>query len=142
MEKQGSTCLRVPAMATLGVMWALVTFAAIALWQKAPPFIDVSYGTGHQPFELLGMFLSLLILGFATFYVWNRNQRDPKSIATVGLWVLPVLAAVHQVSEHAKPSWDWKCYVGGAEALMAGSSPYGDCYLYPPLVAQVIPRGR
>ena len=138
MENQGTTCLRVPAMATLGAMWALVTFAAIALWQKAPPFIDASYGSGHQPFELLGMFLSLLILGFATFYVWNRNQREPKSIATVGLWVLPVFAAVHQVSEYATPSWDWKCYVGGAEALMTGSSPYVDCYLYPPLVAQVM----
>ena len=64
--------------------------------------------------------------------------RDATTVAVLGASLLPVFSAIHQVSEYAKPSWDWKCYVGGAEAVLAGSTPYADCYLYPPLVAEAM----
>jgi len=136
MEPLGSTPLHARTMGALGLGWAVVTVAAIALWQKAPAFVDASYGTAHQPFELLGMFLSLMALGFAVVWMWARTDRDATTVGILVLWLLPVFGAIHQISEYAKPSWDWKCYVGGAEAVMAGVSPYKDCYLYPPFVAE------
>ena len=124
-------------MLTVACLWAIGTVGALALWQWAPPFIDATYGIGHQPFELLGMFLSLVAVGTVAWLVRGENPSDGKRWASALLWLLPVLAAIHQVSEYATPSWDWKCYVGGAEALLAGGTPYADCYLYPPLLAQL-----
>lgn len=136
MEPLGSTPLHARAMAAIGLCWAVLTVAAIALWQKAPAFVDATYGGSHQPFELLGMFLSLMAVGFAVAWMGARTERDAATVGVIGLAVLPVFNAIHQVSEYATPSWDWKCYVGGAEAVLAGTSPYTDCYLYPPFVAE------
>ena len=131
MDTADSPALNGRAMAAVGCCWLLATIAAIALWQKAPAFIDASYGSAHQPFELLGMFLSAVTVGASVVWLWARSERDAATVAVLGASLLPVFAAIHQVSEHAKPSWDWKCYVGGAEAVLAGSTPYADCYLYP-----------
>lgn len=138
MNKPGTSCLKTSTMGAVAIAWALATVGALALWQKAPPFIDASYGVGHQPFELLGLFLSLIALAVGWSLLPKGERNDAGSVVTVMLWLLPVFAAIHQVSEYATPSWDWKCYVGGAEALIAGTSPYNECYLYPPLVAQVM----
>ena len=138
MDTGGSPALNGRAMVAVGCCWMVATIAAVALWQKAPAFIDASYGSAHQPFELLGMFLSAVTVGTAVVWLWARPERDATTVAVLGASLLPVFAAIHQVSEHAKPSWDWKCYVGGAEAVLAGSTPYADCYLYPPLVAEAM----
>jgi hypothetical protein len=137
MDRPGCSCLNIPLMFTVACLWLLGTVGALALWQWAPPFIDSSYGIGHQPFELLGMFLSILAVGTVLWLARGEASPDGKHWASALLWLLPVLAAIHQVSEYGKPSWDWKCYVGGAEALLAGGMPYADCYLYPPLLAQL-----
>jgi len=137
MDRPGCSCLNIPSMLTVVCLWAIGTVGALALWQWSPPFIDATYGIGHQPFELLGMFLSMLAVGTVLWVGRREDNPDGKHWAGALLWLLPVLAAIHQVSEYATPSWDWKCYVGGAEALLGGSTPYADCYLYPPLLAQL-----
>jgi hypothetical protein len=119
-------------------LWCAATIAPLALWQWAPPFIDSTYGGGHQPFELLGLFLSLSALLTAAWHVRRVDAEDAEAWLVAVLWLLPVLAVIQQVTEHAQPSWDWKCYVGAADALRAGLSPYTDCYLYPPLFAQLL----
>ena len=122
-------------MLGVGVIWLLATLSALLLWQWAPVFIDASYGTGHQVFELLGMTLSIGAVVCVAVFVRPRSATD---WMVAGLWLAPVMAVIHQVSEYATPSWDWRCYVGGALAIAEGSSPYSDCYIYPPGLAQVL----
>jgi hypothetical protein len=129
MKEPGRDCLPVPLMLGVALMWLLATLSAVLLWHWAPPIIDASYGTGHQPFEILGLTLSIAAIGSVALFV---KRRTPNDWIVSGLWLLPVMAVIHQVSEYATPSWDWRCYVGAAEAVAAGLSPYSDCYIYPP----------
>jgi len=138
MEREGCSCLPVRALVVIAAAWVLATVTPLVLWRWGPAFIDSTYGGGHQPFELLGLFLSLLALGTVGWILRGVDRTQPRVWLTAILWLLPVLMATQQVAEHAQPSWDWKCYVGAADALMAGASPYSDCYIYPPAFAQIL----
>ena len=138
MKKEGRSCLPMRTFAVIALLWVAATTIPLALWRWSPPFIDSTYGGGHQPFELLGLSLSLLALGVVWWLMRGADRSDPKVWLKAVFWVLPVLFATQYVAEHAQPSWDWKCYVGAADALRDGLTPYADCYIYPPLFAQTL----
>ena len=117
MESNGRTCLPMGTFGVIFLLWGLATTLPLVLWRWNPPFVDSTYGGGHQPFELLGMSLVLLTLGLMWWILRDRDHQDPKVWLLGVLWILPVLFATQYVAEHAQPSWDWKCYVGAADAL-------------------------
>ena len=76
MKREGCSPLPIVALSIVGLLWVLVTGIPLLLWRLSPPFIDSTYGGGHQPFELLGLFLSVLALGTAG---WLAHRKKPDS---------------------------------------------------------------
>jgi hypothetical protein len=120
----------------------IITGLPLLLWRWRPAVIRYTYSQDYQAFELFGFSASaalFLLAGLKLRQYRVRQQRPP--LAEVSLWLIPLLLLFHYlslISEYAIRSWDYDCYEVAAAALLVGDNPYGVCYLYPPLLAQVM----
>ena len=76
MQREGIAPLPMVTLLIAGLLWLPATGVPLMLWRLSPPFIDSTYGGGHQPFELLGMSLSLLALGMAGWWVIRSKPSE------------------------------------------------------------------
>lgn len=120
----------------------------VILWQLKLSFIARTYDGSvpgmidSQPFELFGLFISLLLV-VATCL--NVRKQEKKTLETLTPIVLPLLVSLQLLfilleDSHPK-SGDYLCYENAAQAVVNGLNPYTvylKCYLYPPLQAQVL----
>lgn len=118
----------------------VISGVPLLLWWWQPAFIRFTYSQDYQLFELFGFTASagLLLLGALKLRQYRTQRRKP-SLAEVALWLLPLLLLFHFLSlitEYAFQAWDYGCYEAAAAAVLASNNPYGQCYLYPPLLAQ------
>jgi hypothetical protein len=114
---------------------AAAVAAPLVLTLSGTPLAESSYGEKYQVFELLGFSASVLLLAVAT--VAYRRRRPVLAADLVPL-VVPLLLAFAFLSlftEFSRRSWDYGCYQDAAQAVLDGRSPYGSCYIYPPLPA-------
>ncbi|MFH1463949.1 MAG: glycosyltransferase 87 family protein [Pseudomonadota bacterium] len=123
-------------LAALG--WVLAVVFSLLGWQLAGRCVGSTYGADYVPFELLGGALGALVLGLAALWLRGREVRDAATLAPLAVVVAACLQVVFLVSEYSQASWDWRCYVQAAWAVGAGAEPYQDCYLYPPLLAELL----
>ena len=135
------------ALLAIGVLAVPLALAPLEL-----PTLSFSYGPLYQPFELMGLLAAIAALGMAAV-AWRRGARQAGQAGSDGLetpaaaWtraapLLSTLAVtlftIGIVSEFSTPSLDWGCYWEAAQAVVAGETPYGRCYIYPPLLAQIL----
>src|SRR5438270_35454 len=116
---------------------ACVAAAALAfhLAQGDRPFVFWTYNRDSQPFELLGLFGGLVLVGATWLRARRRTLDDALPALVTGAIGMVWLG---YVAENWEQSYDWRCYRAAGEALVAGGDAYGGCYLYPPLLAQVL----
>lgn len=129
---------------------SLVFFAVVLpviIWQLKVPIISRTYDGSvpgmldSQPFELFGLFISLVLI----FAAWsNVNKQEKKTLKNLIPIILPLLVSLQilffliehgylQGSDYAL------CYEKAAQAIVKGVNPYSvKCFLYPPLQAQVL----
>jgi hypothetical protein len=111
----------------------------IAQWN--PPIIAFTYRRTHQLFELFGLIVTLVILGWAGRELRHRDTRSLEQVLPV---ILPALTSLHALflyTEYYYKSGDYGCYEDAAKAVVAGVDPYrtgSACYMYPPLFAQAM----
>jgi hypothetical protein len=120
----------------------------LIIWSLRLPIIESTYDGSApqtlttQPFEVFG-FLITVLLGVTT---WLRITALPRkkleALIPVVLPLLVFLSLLYTQNEafHAKSS-DYLCYENAATSILAGSNPYQgtpSCYLYPPLLAQML----
>lgn len=129
------------AMLAAVLAGVVVLVVPLAVWPLELPTISNTYGRSYEPFELMGFGAGALTVAWAALAVRRRQeagQATPADLAPVVAMALTVLYAIGFVSEFSQPSWDWGCYRDAGIAVVQGESPYGRCYIYPPLLAQVL----
>ncbi len=119
--------------------WALAMLIPPLAWQHRGWWLNDTYGQDYLPFELMGISLSVAVLGLLLAW-WRRaaSPRGPEALAPMFLFMVVLLHYVQIITEYSQPSWDWKCYLKAAMAWSQGGDPFGGCYIYPPLFAQVL----
>lgn len=138
----------------LNPLYSLSLIVAIILplviWRLKLPIVQATYpyegrppGTlESQPFELFGFFITIVLVATT----WLKFIQQPRrNLATVVPIVLPLLVCLNllfiQVETFQVRSSDFMCYENAARSILAGSNPYigtPSCYVYPPLLAQVL----
>ncbi|MBZ0272960.1 glycosyltransferase 87 family protein [bacterium] len=126
---RAATLLAAAALAAVAIL------APLKLASVDTTLISDSYGKANVPFELFGFFGALAVLAAASFS-W-RDRRPRTTADSLPILVPAALAFIYLpiFSEFSAPSFDFLCYQRAAAAVLDLRSPYGDCYLYPPLVA-------
>lgn len=134
------------------ILYAMAVLLAvvlpIVLWPLNLSFISRTYDgnvldmVDTEPFELFGLFISILLIAFT----WSKLGRSKKfKLNSFILVILPLLVSLNllwiliDLSYH-KAS-DYLCYENAARSILNGLNPYlaePKCYLYPPLPAQVL----
>ena len=107
------------------------------IWISESPLALASYGTAHIPFELLGFACILPLAILMTLRFWKKKI----TISEAAPWLLALVTTsfwVAYINEHAQSIWDYKCYTEAADALMQGSNLFTHCYIYPPMIAQIL----
>lgn len=130
-----STLARTRLVALCLAALAVAVAVPLVLTFSGTPLAESSYGEKYQIFELLGFSGSLLVLAFAVLAY--RRLRPVETLDHLPL-AIPVLLAFTFLSlftEFSRRSWDYGCYQDAGQALLDGQSPYGSCYIYPPLPA-------
>ncbi len=115
-----------------------ITILPLLLWRWNPVFIRNTYGEAYEPFELFGFWAATAVLGHT---IWSLRREKPPTWPRLLPILIPAGLLLHflnLITEYSIPSWDYNCYQSAASALLAGSNPYADCYLYPPLLAETI----
>lgn len=128
-----------PFFLLYGVIAALAAVIPVGVWTSSSPLVGSTYSQEHQLFELFGFTASVAILLIA-YVQW---KREPTRTADDFLfWVVPLLVNfffLTLIAEYSTRSWDYRCYEKAARTLLAGANPYQEnCYLYPPLLAQLM----
>lgn len=118
----------------------MAVFLPLALANFQTPLVNFTYGPASLPFELFGFSASLWLGLLALLRL--RGKKTPQDFL---LGILPVLVGFTFLTiipelSYLK-SWDYACYEQAARAISDGISPYNGCYLYPPLLAQVLSFG-
>ncbi|MFB2839400.1 glycosyltransferase family 87 protein [Floridanema evergladense] len=120
----------------------------IILWPLNLSFISRTYDgsvpgmVDTEPFELFGLFISILLITFTSLQLKISNTLNLKSFILV---ILPLLVSLNILwliieTSYLKAS-DYLCYENAARSIVNGLNPYlaePRCYLYPPLPAQVL----
>ena len=102
------------------------------------PWISNTYGDSLVSFELFGLTGSIFLIILA---LWRL--RGVKTIIDASQALLPVLTLflfltiIPELSITGF-SWDFQCYFKATNALLLGNDLYTKCYIYPPLVAQIL----
>lgn len=110
----------------------------VVLWILDLPLILYSWGRYYQVFELFGL-CGALWLGAVAFVEWRRlNGTFLDRLVLVGLPLAVCLHYLSFVADYSARSGDYLCYEAAAKAILDGANPYGKCYFYPPLAAQVM----
>ena len=116
----------------------LITFLPLLLWRWNPVFIRNTYGEAYEPFEIFGFWAALAVLGCT---IWRLKKGKTLTWPHILPILVPAGLFLHYlnlITEFSIPSWDYRCYESAASALLAGNNPYSDCYLYPPLLSEII----
>ncbi len=123
-------------MALAVAIAAVAVALPLVIWPTEALTLGSTYGRSYQPFELMALIGGLGVLGLGAHWI---RQRTSLTEAAPGLALMLIcLSATSIVSEYSQPSWDWGCYAEAGKAVLADTSPYGGCYIYPPLFAQVL----
>lgn len=136
----------------LSVFYVLSVLAAIILpliiWKFNLSIVARTYDGSvpgmldSQPFEVFGLFISVVL----TTITWLQVQQRPKrTLTTLIPIILPLLVVLNLLfviieTSHVKSS-DYMCYENAARAIINGVNPYTvspQCYIYPPLLAQLL----
>ncbi len=116
----------------------LAVIVPVVLWVLDLPLILYSWGRYYQVFELFG-FCGAIWLGALALVEWRRlNGTFLDRLVLVGLPLAVCLHYLSFVADYSARSGDYLCYEAAAKAVLEGANPYGKCYFYPPLVAQVM----
>jgi hypothetical protein len=120
---------------------ATAVLLPILLWLVDLPFIFNTYGRSAELFELFTFFASvgLLMVAFVTL----RPRRHLPLLRLLPFLLFLVVACHFLIvlNESPQKSWDYQCYETAATAVLQGDNLYDGCYLYPPLLAQVMAAG-
>lgn len=137
----GEAPLPLARMLLAAALGLLVLVAPLALWPLELPTLAHTYGRSYQPFELMAWGAAVVALGFAGAHLRTllaEGRLTIRAAAPTIATLVVTLYGVGVVGEFSQESWDWGCYRDGALAVVEGGTPYGRCYIYPPLLAQVL----
>ena len=128
--------------------WIVAIVLPLIMWCLKLPIVESTYDGSapntidSQPFELFGFFITIVLV-FTTHLKFVQQPR--KTISKVIPIILPLLVYLNllfiQVETFEIKSSDFMCYETAARSILAGANPYAgtsSCYLYPPLLAQVL----
>lgn len=110
----------------------------LILDQLPLPIFSNTYGKYYQVFEYFGFSTGLVLI---LNIIWEIRKIKPQEWEGYFRIIIPFGVAFFYlifISEYSIQAWDYSCYVKAAEGILAGANVYGDCYLYPPLIAQVL----
>lgn len=117
------------------LLWALSALLPILLWRWQPAWIGYTRDE-NQLYELFAFFATLSTLGIAAWELKRRRVEGWRGKLKI---LVPAAVALHFLfifSEYSFKSWDYRRYEIAAQAVKEGGDPYGQGYLYPPLLAQ------
>lgn len=117
---------------------AVISLLPLLLWQWNPVFIRSTYGEAYQPFELFGFWGAAAVLGRTLWLLWTVKPLTWPRVLPILVPAAILLHFLGLISEYSTPAWDYNCYQSAAAAILAQSSPYSGCYLYPPLLAEIL----
>ena len=134
---KGNFAAMKPAPAVL--FWAAAIVVPIVLWSAGGPYINFTYSEDYEPFELFGMTASVVLL-LGVMVAWRRarpaNLQEAVPVILPTLVYFGILILISELS--LMKSWDYDCYECAAISIIQGKPIYGEGYIYPPLVAQVL----
>lgn len=143
---RGFKLILIPLIYTLTTL--IVIVSPVIVWQLKVSIIARTYGDSasgmidSQPFELFGLFASVLLVAAAWLNVRKQNKINLKTSAPTILALIVSLQLLFVLLEDSHPkSSDYLCYENAAQAVVNTINPYIvylKCYLYPPLQAQVL----
>lgn len=137
----GGAPLPLPKMLLAAALGLVVLVLPLALWPLELPTLAHTYGRTYQPFELMAWGAAVVALGFAAAHVRALQAEGRLTLRAAAPALATLVVTLHGVGvvgEFSQESWDWGCYRDGAAAVLQGGTPYGRCYIYPPLLAQVL----
>ncbi|MEC7946639.1 MAG: glycosyltransferase family 87 protein [Myxococcota bacterium] len=124
-----------------GVLGLVVLVVPLAVWPLQLPTLAHTYGRSYQPFELMAWGAAVVALGLMAQRaraLQASGQLELRRLAPALATLAVTFYAAGVVGEFSQESWDWGCYRDGAAAVLEGGTPYGRCYIYPPLLAQLL----
>jgi Glycosyltransferase family 87 len=135
-----------PLIYIFSVLLAVVL--PVVIWQLNVPIIartnegNLPGTIDSQPFELFGLFISVLLAIAAWLNIKKQKRRNLITIAPIILALLVSLEILFVIIEELHPKGpDYLCYEHAAQAVLSHLNPYTvyfKCYLYPPLLAQIL----
>jgi Glycosyltransferase family 87 len=134
----------------------LISIIAIGLpliiWYLKLPIIESTYGNSpntidSQPFELFGLLITIIMVACTYRRIINPPRNTLSKIVSIIPIVLPLFVLLNllfiQIETFQVESVDFMCYEMAAKAILNNTNPYTGnppCYLYPPLLAQILVR--
>lgn len=99
-------------------------------------FIGNTYGVGSEPFELLGLFVTLAVLTY-WFVVLRREDKSLDTVVPPLVVGAIVLHFLYVYVNYTAMTYDYTSYEAAARNMTTDADPYDRThYLYPPLLAQ------
>ena len=94
----------------------------------------------NQIYELFGFCSTLSILIIAAFEYRKKLKASLEEKILIAAFVLIAFHFLFLLTEYSFKSWDYRRYELAAQSIRAGENPYGEGYLYPPLLAQIMAK--
>jgi hypothetical protein len=110
----------------------------VCVWRLSLISSPDSYRLLPQVFKIFALCASAAIALAAFVELGRKRDIPPDRVISIVLGILLSSFFLASISADASRSYDYGCYEGAAHAIVRGQNPYRDCYLYPPLVAQVM----
>ena len=140
-DESVETALPLSRMVLAFILGLVVLVVPLAVWPLELPTLAHTYGRTYQPFELMSWGAAVVALGFMAWQVrslQSDGRLTVRAIAPALATLVVTLYGIGVIGEYSQESWDWGCYRDGAAAVLEGGTPYGRCYIYPPLLAQIL----
>lgn len=121
-----------------GLLSLLATALPLRTWISELPLAKSVYGEPVEALQLFALAGSLLLIGFGAVEFVKRKPAGPREFAPVLAALITGFFYLALFNLFSIPSWDYQCYQEAAVKILSGQDPYAGCYLYPPLLAQVM----
>ncbi|MCB0124116.1 MAG: DUF2029 domain-containing protein [Caldilineaceae bacterium] len=112
----------------------------LLLIQMQVPFIRLMDEVYH-PTVLLQLYIfsaSAVLTVALAFKLWQSQHQPWQNVLPFVCGVLVAFHVVALMRQHDARSWDYRCYEEAAQAIVHGTNPYGQCYIYVPTPAQAL----
>ncbi len=117
------------------IIWTTAIALPLLLVAMSPEWVQTQFG--GEALRYFGLFATIALVLSTLMEIRVRGDRSWRSALPVLLLSVVLTNHLAVISESPVPAFDWTCYKTAANELMAGRTPYGSRYLYPPLLAQV-----